>query len=75
LSTRISDDDVAISHDGAGSRFLLSRDNDGVDAVLGEKPSNRPEARVGSAGHNAWMHYTADRLVRLSRLRAHPGGS
>jgi hypothetical protein len=71
LTARISEDDVAIRHDSAGSGFLRPRDDDGVDAVLGEKPSNRPEARLRSACDYSRMHNTADGLVRLFRPRTH----
>jgi hypothetical protein len=73
LSARMSEDDVAIGHDRAGTRFLARGDDDRVDAVLGEKPSNAAQACVGSAGDDPCVHDTSDGLVRLCRLRAHPG--
>jgi hypothetical protein len=69
----MSEDDVAIGHDRAGTRFLARGDDDRVDAVLGEKTSNAAQACVGSAGYDPCVHDTPDGLVRLCRLRAHPG--
>jgi hypothetical protein len=46
----VTEDDVAIGHHRAGSRFVRARDDDGVDVIRGENAGYRPQGGIGRAG-------------------------
>ena len=50
VSPGVTEDHVAIGHDRAGSRFVWTHDDDGVDAICGENAGHRPQGGIGRAG-------------------------
>ena len=50
VSPGVTEDHVAIGHDRAGSRFVWTHDDDGVDAICGENAGYPPQGGIGRAG-------------------------
>jgi hypothetical protein len=49
----MSEDNVAISNDGAGGALVPACDHDGVDAMCSEEARDGAQSRLGLTGHDA----------------------